>query len=850
VRGRGPYLDCRAHLHDLSARDRALMLEFRLPFSSEQAWTWHGGQYERRQVQPGRRHHVLSSRVTPSGQPKASVYPFAVLSGRDASLCLAVPLFKEPRLFRLFAYRPFIGGPVLAVEFDVGLSAATKHFPSRASYRFVIYSTEPTWAFRRAVERYYEFFPEQFTSVAKRHGNWAVLGFRLDIPNLADFAVAANETAFGCPPHHVHRYLFDHVLGIPSCPYRRPGTWSQEFDGAPGDKDAYEKRMALLAEQEKMPEHAHMLPHGWSYWGSPLPLMVRATRNSALRDREGRDIWGYNVVRGEHFFSRNSQYLSHEVPSPNWAQVITRQCALAYQWAEEAGAPLDGIYFDNMGGYSINAFDFRRDHWALARFPLVVNADPPGPTQSKALQLCEFFPRMAEDVHRRGGFLIGNFGGAEPFAIGQHFDFIGVEGYKGALIERLRVMAGPKPASYLPTAPVTRDMFENCLSYGVGPGFRMSARALYREFMPLIVPLSQAGWQPVPHARYSVEGAMVERFGSFGAGDLSFTVRHLTQGAEHGVLRVDAQEAGIPDRDLIVVDVRRNETVEHRWEGDRLIIPLPTRPGRTEVVRVCRAPAWTRERTRRLADALERAGREWAWVKAQHDDSLAMRLGFEDDNGRWLRNGFEGAKVGLSTDAHSGRSALMIEARSAVKGRIRTAPFVIRRDTGYLVTFHYRAEGKGQAKAKAVSVPSYRMRACDTVRETPLPDVALSSAWRDGWRRLEAELKPPHKGRSVYLQLDFSSFAGRFSIDSLSVSPRFEPLPHIPRFGFTVLCGKLRSALRARRQDRIEALTRDAETRLVAWQAAARGLPPGDADRMAHEIAVIKASLDLCRKRF
>jgi len=842
--GSKPYLDCHAHLQDLSGQDRALMLEFRLPLSSEQAWTWYDEQYKPRAVEPGQRYQLLSGRVTPGGQRKVSAYPFAVLSGREGSLSVAVPLLDEPRLFRLFAEKSFVGGAVLGAQFEVGLSPVTKHFPSSASYRFVIYAAQPTWAFRRTVAKYYEAFPEQFAGVVKRHGNWSVLRMTQQYtPNMADFAVVVDEA-----PCRMYGIIADHVLGIRSCPYLRPGTWSQLFEGSRSDEDAYEKRMALLAEEEKMPEHAYAFSS--SYRGSSLPLMVRATRNSALRDREGRDIWGYYVTNRldpGYYHTRNSQYLSYEVPQPNWAQVITRQYTLLDDWTREAGAPLGGAYVDNIVGYSINPFDFRRDHWELARFPLVVNADPPEPAQSKVLQLCEFFPRFAEEVHRRGGLLIANFYDADAFVIAQYFDFIGVEAYKGARIERLRVMAGPKPASYLPTEPVTRDLFDNCLSYGVAPGMvRTSGRELYREFMPLIVALSEAGWQPVPHAHYTRRSGfqpdtVVERFGTFDAGNMSFTVRHLAQDGPEGVLSVHAPAVDIPDREIVVVDLRRNEMIEPRWDGDRLIVPLPTEIGRTEVVRVCRAAAWERELVLRVSGALERAGREWAWVKAQHDDTLTARLGFEEDKGRWVREGFEGAKVGLSAEAHSGRFALCIESQRATDGTVKLEPFVIRTDASHRLTFQYRAEGTGAVKARAVFLSGWWGNY--PVGETALPDLSLDGAWGDGWQILEAKLERLKGALQVHLQLDFASFAGRFSLDSFSLCPIFEPLAEVPEFGFAELCGKLRAAVESGEEAQAAALIEQVQAQLEPWKAAASRLPEGDAERMAAEIAVVEASL-------
>ncbi len=848
IDGSAPYLDCRTHLEDVSGQDRALMLEFRLPLSSEQAWSWHDGGYDKREVEPDRRYELVSATLTGGGQRQASVYPFAAVSTDDASVCLGVPLMEEPRLFRLFAHRPFIGDVVLGCEFEVGLSPVTKHFPSSASHRLIIYSTQPSWAFRRAVERYYGFFPEQFTNTVKRHGNWAVLRMAQQYtPNLADFAIAVDETVMGSPPADMYGSLANTLLGIPSCPYVRPGTWSQEFEGDHSAPDAYEKRMEVLAAEERLPEYTYTFPN--SYWGTPLPTLVEATRNSGIHDRDGRLVWRWPAVRREgKYFMRCQQNCSYEVPSPNWASVIHKQYTLSDDWARAAGVPQGGVYFDNMSGSSLNALDFRRDHWEIARIPLIVNADPPQPVQSKAMQLCEFFARFTPEVHRRGGLLIGNFNGVAGAVLAQYFDFIGVETYRGAAVEQVRLLAGPKPASYL-VHPGTREVYDNCLSYAVAPGFgSASERDLCREFMPLIVALSEAGWQPVPGAVYSPEGAIVERFGRLDAGNLSFTVRLLEQDAPGGVLRVHAREAGISDQDVIVVDMRRDETIEARWEDGRLIVPLPTEAGRTEVVRVCRREAWQRHLMEGVADALERAGREWDWVKAQHDDSLTARLGFEEDQGRWFREGFEAADVGLSPDAQSGESALLIEAGAASDGTIKTEPFSTKWELRHRIAFYYRAQGTGQVKAKMVYRPSWFGGA--PIGETELGEVALEGPWVDGWRTFEAEVQPVKDAYRTYMQLDFNSFQGRFAMDTVTFCPIFEPLAETPDFGFAALCAELRAAIEAGQQEQAMALIEQVQGRVEAWQAATAKLPPDDAERMAYEVAVVAEAVERSQKQF
>jgi hypothetical protein len=846
ITGGDGFLDCRAHLRDLTGADRALRLEFRLPLTSEEVWTWHDGRYRPRVVAPGRRFELPASggNLSPGGQPNYSLYPFANLSSPRGNVALAVPLMDRPSLPRLFAEKSLVGGTVLVCQFDVGLSPETRHMPSQADYGFIVYHTETDWPFRRTVQRYFDLFPDQFRTTAPRHGNWTVLARELDIPNLADFAIAADETHLGTPWAERARYVSDHIYDIPPLPYHRPGTWSVRFPGSWDDENAYEKRTALLAEYEALPLDRYLWATHWNYWGSPISLMVQATRNSVLHDREGRDIWGWNA-RWEPttYFNRNTQYLSYEVPEPNWAQVLERQYGLMDRWSREAGTPLGGMYFDNICSYSIREFDYRRDHWALARTPLVVALDPAGPAQAKVLQLCEFLPRFRSGVHERGGFMIGNFNGACGFQLAQHFDFIGVEGYKGNLVEQIRVMAGARPASYL-VHNGSRDVFDNCLSYGVAPGFlggNIKRRELYREFMPLIIEVAEAGWQPVPHARHSSEVAVVERFGDFGSGTLSFTVRDVTADSADGRLVINAGALGVPDAGVRVMDLRTGEAPSCERRGDELLVDLPLTAGRTEVVRICAAEDWRRRSLARVAGALDRATREWAWLQAKCDGSLRGTNGFEDNQGRWTYDGLEGADVGIVEDAHGGEGSLGVTAEQPVSGRLRADAFVLWRDEPHHVSLFHRSEGTGRISVRLLHLRNYRGESAG--EDQAIGGNLAEGRWDDGWREVAADVDPPSAANRLVLELVFEDFAGRFALDDLSLLPLLEPLATVPEFGFATARDELQAELAAGDLEDAAGITEQVRARLPEWREMAAGLADDDRRRMDAEIAVVESAL-------
>jgi len=88
----------------------------------------------------------------------ASLYPMAVLSNGDRALVLAVP--PEPARMVRFVYDS--ANKQLRAEFDFGLSPTPEKFPSRADATVIAYEVPARWAFRQALEKYYQLFPSAF----------------------------------------------------------------------------------------------------------------------------------------------------------------------------------------------------------------------------------------------------------------------------------------------------------------------------------------------------------------------------------------------------------------------------------------------------------------------------------------------------------------------------------------------------------------------------------------------------------------------------------------------------------------------------------------------------------------
>ncbi len=153
-------------VRDLRGDDRAIAVYFVFPAD------FTGGQFGRdmRHTEEIGRLTTYANTVTVGAgtNGKMSRYPIAPVSGNGRGLCIATPL-EAPRVSRL-AYDA--GAKELYVAFDLGLSQATRKFPSSATFSALLYAFQPTWGFRAALAQYYELFPESFVKRVSKEGIW------------------------------------------------------------------------------------------------------------------------------------------------------------------------------------------------------------------------------------------------------------------------------------------------------------------------------------------------------------------------------------------------------------------------------------------------------------------------------------------------------------------------------------------------------------------------------------------------------------------------------------------------------------------------------------------------------
>ncbi|HIE52594.1 MAG TPA: hypothetical protein EYP85_12635 [Armatimonadetes bacterium] len=204
-------------LSDRRGDDRAVTVCFVWPVEAL-GWTWSDEVRTHRPIEAGQPYgNFVFVGCGATGQ--ASRYPLAALSGPQEGLALAVPL-DTPRLVRL-AYEG--QQRLYYAAFDLGLSADTKKFPSRASFRFLAYRFDPAWRFRAALARYYRLLPHLFVKRVAREGIWMPFTDIATVEGFEDFGFAFHEGNNNVPfdeEHDIYSFVYvepmSHWLPLPA----------------------------------------------------------------------------------------------------------------------------------------------------------------------------------------------------------------------------------------------------------------------------------------------------------------------------------------------------------------------------------------------------------------------------------------------------------------------------------------------------------------------------------------------------------------------------------------------------------------------------------------------------------
>jgi hypothetical protein len=543
---------------DLTGKDRAVTVRFAYPVDAV-GWKWHDDQGSSRAIEAGKQYHqFVDSGGGATGT--TSRWPFACISGPNEGLVLGAPL-NLPRLWR-FGYDA--QKRELYAEVDLGLTAETRRFPSRADFGLVLYRSDPKWGFRSALERYYRLFPDCFTKRNAKEGIWMPFTDIATVEGWEDFGFQFKEGD--------NNVAWDAEHGIYSFYYVEP--WS-DWVHMPKDMPRTVAQATALVTQRASE-------------GSEKDQAVLA---SAFESADGG--WAGRIENqpwcdGAVFGVNPSPGVPTQPGRLTQFQNLTSQIDEAFKRSPR----LTGVYHDSFEMYLFSkALNYRREHFRDAAIPLVF--DPEGGVAQYAMfDMVEFAQAIAQRMWSRGGMTFAN-GTPQSFPWGAPWlDVMGTEAAWASSWGKFGEYVG-EPASdfnywralcyhrpYLMLLNTRFDLWKpewfefymkRCTAYGVFPSmFSHNAsedpywrnpdlynrhRPLFKKYLPIVSALNAAGWEPVTYARSDNPQVYVERFGK-PTGPLYFTVYNDSDQVQKATIAFDlaqvkpgARELGF--RDLI-----------------------------------------------------------------------------------------------------------------------------------------------------------------------------------------------------------------------------------------------------------------------------------------------------------
>ena len=167
------------NLDPINNPDRGLWLGFNVPVNTT-GWNWGHNLTDVSQV-------ISSTAPGYSGDDRLLI-PIPAVWSTNGGIALCIPP-TDPCVFENSADA---GG--VRIQMAFGLSPITTNFPSKAAFRFRIYSIDGTWGFRDALAKYYDWYPDYYAiapSIMKRlnyNRDWLTMNYENEGPSASDLA--------------------------------------------------------------------------------------------------------------------------------------------------------------------------------------------------------------------------------------------------------------------------------------------------------------------------------------------------------------------------------------------------------------------------------------------------------------------------------------------------------------------------------------------------------------------------------------------------------------------------------------------------------------------------------------
>ncbi len=446
-----------------------------------------------------------------AGTKRLARFPIAGVTLQDGSSCWLGIAPDYPAVYRFF-YNDRT--KELCIAYDIAFTAEKNQW----TLSDVCWSLPPERSkegFRSAWAEYMRLFPEAFNCHLPRNengdpilGNWMPFQKISSVEGWEDFAFRFMEGT--------GNEQWDDEHGILTYRYTEPMTWWMHIS-----KDLPRTMETAIAEVKRQAENGSKMAQTWE--------------NCVMRDRDGNPVgrledtpwcfgcvWSMYSVPTAPKSNQFSLYWPEEHVTKNYPPLSTLNSQLAT-------SPLDGEYIDSSEGYVTAELDFAPAHLSTADRPLTFDPVSKRPAVYRGLVSFEYIRALSQDVRRAGKSMMANSTPHQLTWLVPLCDVLGTEtnwNWRGnwrpsstSDLLRKRALCGEKPFCFLQNTDFSKFSYEytekymkRLLAFGMFPGF-FSANAstghyfsqpqlynrdrpLFKKYMPIILAVAQAGWQP------------------------------------------------------------------------------------------------------------------------------------------------------------------------------------------------------------------------------------------------------------------------------------------------------------------------------------------------------------------
>jgi len=516
------FIEVVGELEDLTGKDRGLWLGFNLPVNTT-GWKWG----KTLSTSP------VIKKENPAYAEANNLVPIPAVWTDIGGIALCIPP-TDPCVFEVGA-----DADGIRIQMAFGLSKDTAKFPSKAPFRFRIYSIDGTWGFRDALAKYYDWYPEYYRIEPRvmkalgHHHDWINMNYVGDTFK-TDRQIDPNVTEYMA--------------------YTKTSARIQDLKNS----DQIKTNEQFLDTIAKATTIQHYEKNGAA--NSNLLIEGRAALiNSVCYNPDG-SFGIFKKGGGGIDFPHNCDpdLFADKTPHyPVYADMYLRKAADLRKIGN-----FISIHWDRLGGWS-NFLNYRRDHFAYIDHPLTF--DQKGRvcihTQFTNYELFDAYRLQLKQgglFHEAAGMKVYNWSNLPNQPAGQmqggqfflaalsaggwqegSFKPIGLGGFD---FERMvvgrksyRISSGNIVAhKEAPTFEVIRNALAKTTAYGFAcpvqiqyfytpdhPGYlkdyswytKPEHKALWDKYEPANLAIRLAGWEPVTHAFASSSAVQLQRFG-------------------------------------------------------------------------------------------------------------------------------------------------------------------------------------------------------------------------------------------------------------------------------------------------------------------------------------------------